>query len=86
MSLNDYSTKELAAELRRRHLDRPEVTWATLQDRTVHLTKKQADEIVWMLTDLHTTTDNLLYEHFGTREELDARLNEIAQAIAYLEQ
>ena len=86
MSLNDYSTKELAAELRRRHLDKPEITWATLRDRTVHLTKKQADEIVWMLTDLHTTTDNLLYEHFGTREQLDARLDEIAQAILYLEQ
>ena len=86
MSLNDYSTKELAAELRRRHLDKPEITWATLQDRTVHLTKEQADEIVWMLTDLHTTTDNLLYEHFGSRAELDARLNEIEQAIAYLEQ
>ena len=86
MSLNDYSTKELAAELRRRHLDKPEITWATLRDRTVHLTKEQADEIVWMLTDLHTTTDNLLYEHFGTREQLDARLDEIAQAILYLEQ
>ena len=47
---------------------------------------KQADEIVWMLTDLHTTTDNLLYEHFGSREQLDARLAEIEQAIAYLEQ
>ena len=86
MSLNDYSTQELVAELRRRHLDKPEITWATLQDRTVHLTKKQADEIVWMLTDLHTTTDNLLYEHFGSREQLDARLDEIAQAITYLEQ
>ena len=86
MSLNNYSTKELAAELRRRHLDKPEITWATLRDRTVHLTKKQADEIVWMLTDLHTTTDNLLYEHFGTKGQLTARLAKISQAIAYLEQ
>jgi transcriptional/translational regulatory protein YebC/TACO1 len=85
MELNEFTHDELVAELRRRQLDAPKTTLAILQDRTVHLTEQEADEIMELLDDLENVTDDLLYEHWS-KDGLDQRLQHIRDVASYLDQ
>jgi hypothetical protein len=86
MELNEFTDDELMSELRRRQLDAPKTTLAILRDRTVHLTEQEADEIMELLDYLENVTDNLLYDRFGSKDDLEERLWLIRDVASYLDQ